>query len=276
MSRREIPEKEYNKLSRNLFSLDGIEEKRDYWDHYEYMGNGVPRVTHILSQCKNTDGLIRWAANVGRRKYDYYRELALESGTLAHEMVEQYLISKYKKPSITNFVPDFDSIPSAYRNNVYNSFKNFELWEQRLNTYNSKIEKVIGLEVPITCPWFGGTIDGIITINRATYIVDFKTSKKISSEYLLQVCAYMWVVNNYYRNEFPHIDGVGIIRLDKSKCGVVDDYFLNDFNRYQHNMIVDYTNCFFSYVDAYYRTINTDYNFETYKEYYNPERIYGG
>ena len=58
------------------------------------------------------------------------------------------------------------------------------------------IDKVIGVEIPISCPWFGGTIDAILVINGATYIIDFKTSKKISSEYLVQVAAYMWLVNN--------------------------------------------------------------------------------
>ena len=49
----------------------------------------------------------------------------------------------------------------------------------------------------------------------AIYIIDFKTSKQISYEYIIQTCAYMWLINNGFFPEISHIDGVGIIRVDK-------------------------------------------------------------
>ena len=61
------------KLKDDILELDGIEEIREeQWNHYCYEknSNGVPRVSHILAQCRSSEWLIQWAANIGRRKYD--------------------------------------------------------------------------------------------------------------------------------------------------------------------------------------------------------------
>ena len=266
------------KLKDDILELDGIEEIREeQWNHYCYEknSNGVPRVSNILAQCRSSEWLIQWAANIGRRKYDYYRSKALDIGTIVHECVDNYLIDVYSKHSVIPFAIDYDEIQQEYKESVYNCFENFKLWEKRLYNLGGKIDEIIGLEVPVTCPWYGGTIDCIARINGAVYIIDFKTSKQISAEYLLQVTAYMWIINNNYAPYLPHIDGVGVIRMDKSKYGVVDDYFLNDFDPDHHNMIVNYQNCFMEYVNAFYRTINAEHIFDKYKETYNPEKIYG-
>mgnify|MGYP003335586142 CR=1 FL=1 len=52
---------------------------------------------------------------------------------------------------------------------------------------------------------------------------------------------------------------------------------LNDFDINQHNIIVSATNCFMSYIDAYYRTINCTFIADNYIKFiYNPKDIYGG
>jgi len=184
-------------LDNDILELEGIEEIRSReWINYNHEEKGVPRVSHILAQCENQEGLIQWAANIGRRKYDYYREKALNIGTIVHENIDEYLMSKYVYH--TPFSINFNNIEDDYRKSVYNSFENFKLWEKRLEEYGCKIEEVVGLEIKVTCPWYGGTIDGIVKINGRYYIIDFKTSKKISMSYFLQASAYMWIVNNGY------------------------------------------------------------------------------
>ena len=70
----------------------------------------------------------------------------------------------------------------------------------------------------------------------------------------------MWVINNGYCPNLPHIDGIGIIRVDKRRIiNEVDDYFLNDFIPQEHNIIIHLEECFKSYVEAYYRNINIEY-----------------
>jgi hypothetical protein len=254
-------------IPEDILELAGIEEQRKVWNKYVHADVGpVPRVTNIISQCKDQDSIINWAANMGRKKYDYYRNKALDTGTIVHELIDQYLIATYKEHK--NFSVDYTEIPQELREGVFNAIENFKLW---CNQYCIDTIEVIGLEIPVSCPWYGGTIDGILKINGAYYIVDFKTSKGISPEYLIQTAAYMWVINNGYCPGLPHIDGIGIIRVDKRRIirEEVDDFFLNDFIPTDHNIIVQLEKCFASYVEAYYRNINVDYILTNHQ--YNPD-----
>ena len=247
------------KLPDDILELAGIEQQREVWDKYVNAEVGpVPRVTNIISQCNDQSGIINWAANIGRKKYDYYRNKALDTGTIVHELIDKYLICTYK--DYTNFSIDYTEIPQELREGVFNAIENFKIWCKQVDNI-----EVVGLEIPVSCPWYGGTIDGIFKINGAYYIVDFKTSKGISPEYLIQTAAYMWVINNGYAPNLPHIDGIGIIRVDKRRIsGEIDDFFLNDFIAPEHNIIVQLESCFASYVEAYYRNININYLLNTY------------
>lgn len=247
------------KLPDDILELAGIEQQREVWDKYVNAEVGpVPRVTHIIAQCNDQAGIINWAANMGRKKYDYYRNKALDTGTIVHELIDQYLLCTYRDH--TNFSIDYTEIPQELREGVFNAIENFKIWCKQVDSI-----EVVGLEIPVSCPWYGGTIDGILKINGAYYIVDFKTSKGISPEYLIQTAAYMWVINNGYAPNLPHIDGMGIIRVDKRRISdEIDDFFLNDFIPAEHDIIIQLENCFASYVEAYYRNINVNYLLSTY------------
>ena len=257
----------------DILELAGIDKAREeVWNKYYHEKIGpVPRVTNIISQCRNSEGLIQWAANVGRKKYDYFRGKALDIGTISHELIDEYLTSMVNGK---DYSVDYSLIRDDYRSSVFNCIENFKLWCSNLKSLGYNIEEVVGLEIPVTCPYYGGTIDGIVRINGAYYIIDFKTSKKISTEYLIQTSAYMWIINNGYMPELPHINGIGIIRVDKTKLGSYNDYFLNEYDPIQYNMIINFQNCFFSYVEAYYRTINTEYIADNYP--YNLENVLKG
>lgn len=270
-------------MDNDILELEGIEQARqEQWNTYEHKEVGsVPRVSHILAQCRPSDWLIQWAANVGRRKYDYYREKALTVGTIVHEIVDEYLKMKYNMATPgfiyinKNFEVNYDLVDFEYKENIFNCVENFKLWEKRLNEMGAYIEEVIGIEVPIHCPWYGGTVDAILRINGAVYLIDFKTSKSISTEYLLQAASYMWIINNGYMKDILgdlHIDGIGIIRMEKTHVGTINDLFINDFIPVQHQMILGYQACFGTYLEAYYRTIHTEYITKQFE--YIPENVY--
>lgn len=260
-------------LEDDILELEGIDSiRKEEWNYYNNNDYGVPRVSHILKQCRNSDGLIQWAANIGRRKYEYYREKALNIGSIIHEILDQYLINAYQLK--IPFDVNYGEIDQEYRSSVYNCFENFKLWINRLNENGFYIEEIVGFEIPVTCPWYGGTIDGIIKINGMYYIIDFKTSKNISPEYLLQASAYMWEVNNGYAKGLPHINGIGIIRVDKNKYGVIDDLFLNESIPEQNNIICNLQKCFASYVNSFYRTINVDYISNNYHNNYDFKNVF--
>lgn len=264
-------------FSEDLLELFGIEEKRSAeWDKYINSEVGaVPRVTKIISQCRDSEGLIEWAANLGRRKYDYYRGKSLETGTIVHKLIDEYLICKYK--TNTQFNVNYEEIPQDLREGVYNAITNFKVWENNLNLNGGIIEEVVGLEIPVDSPWYGGTIDAIMKINGLYYIIDFKTSKVISNEYLIQTAAYMWMINQGYAPNLPHISGIGIIRVDKKKLNNFTELFINEFHYDGAVFIDNLYKCFASYLEAYYRTINIDALSARYiKAEYNPQYIKEG
>lgn len=257
-------------LDEELLELEGIEKIREEWQKYSFEGKGIPRVTKILAQCENQEWLIQWAANVGRRKYDYYREKATTIGTIVHDIIDEYLCYHLNDPNFKINYDKYVSFELDFKSQIDTAFGNFLLWKSNLENHGYYIEQVVGVEIPVSCPWFGGTIDAIFKINGKFYIIDFKTSKQISTSYLLQTTAYMWIINNAYASDLPHIDGVGIIRVDKTKVGCLDDLFLNSSDPYQYNCIINFQNCFMSYVDSYYRSNSCDYIFNNYYNQYSP------
>ena len=262
-------------LNNDLMELEGIDQAREnIWLHYKDKNdNPIPRVTHIIKQCTDQDYLIKWAARIGSNKYEMYREKALEVGTIVHFYIDLYLEAKYIKKDMSLFKINYDEIGMVYRSSVYNGIESFIAWENNLNKMGYFIEEVIGLEVPVRCPWFGGTVDAIIKINGAIYLIDFKTSKQISAEYLVQASAYMWMINNGYAPELPKIDGIGIIRVDKQSVRF-NDLFLNNYNIDGNLYITRLMQTFLSYVESYYRTINIEHMFDTYRRiYYFPEAV---
>ena len=251
------------RLHHELLDLDGIEESLKHINKsYEFNGRKVPRVTSIIDQFEDQRYLINWAVGIGYRKYKAINEKSLEVGTLVHEAIDNYLIMKYKGGPTYDI--NYDLIEEDFREAVYLAYENFLLWEKNLNSHGYFIEELVGVEIPVVTPWYGGTIDAIFKINGAYYIIDFKTSKKISDNYLIQVAAYIWAVNNGYGNGLPMIDGVGIIRVDKSKYGIIDDLFLSKFDDKQVLVLGRCIECFLSYIEAYYRNLSAYYMIDNY------------
>ena len=256
----------------DILELEGIDYAREHlWNVYENNEINVPRVTHIIKTCTDQSGLIEWAAKVGYKKQEYYRNKATDIGTAVHELIDRYLLWYVSPDSYhTEFKVDYYEYPDDQRESIFNALENFKYFCDKLKANGTPIERVLFLEEIVTCPWFGGTVDAIITINGANYLVDFKTSKSISPEYLIQASAYMWAINNGYASHIPHIDGIGIIRVSKQSLNTVEELFYNDFNPMHNKIIRNYQDCFLAYVNAYYRTISTNYITNNYYKSYIP------
>lgn len=257
------PSLKMSNTSKDIFALDVIDKYREAnFDTYFFNGLPVPRVSEILKKCINKEYLIWWAARVGSKNMTAIRNKAAYIGTLVHKKIEHYLLTGKEDFDLSN-------LEDNVIRQVDTSFKNFKLWLQRLNNAGYKLEKVIATELTVVCPYYGGTIDLIAQINGAIYIIDYKTSSEITYEYILQVCAYMWMINNGYSDKVSYVNGIGIIRLDKNKYGTYDDYFLNEFIPYQ-KQILDYSiNTFISMVYTYFNLINIELQFNHYNERYD-------
>ena len=201
---------------------------------------------------------MKWAASLGA-EYDMVRKEALHIGSAVHEMIEVWLRDKR-----TIFPPALHETHKVEQANK--AFNNFVAW------YNDKISEgynivIKDLERPILCPWYGGTADCLMTLTTpdgrsSNFIVDFKTSKSISANYLLQTYAYLWAYNNFDMQaiEYP-INGIGIIRVDK----VLDKYeemfttnptYLQELDQCLGSMV----NWFYHYIQADSVTKRVPYN----------------
>lgn len=245
----------------DLLESEAIENarSRDTFAIYEYNGVKVPRVTKIIDDLFSKEFLVTWALSF-RNRYEYLnaKKQATDVGSEVHLMIDEYLkTGEYQE---ANFKKAPTRAPISQL-----AFDNFVNWHKHLINTGNTFE-LLGLEVPVVNPFYGGCIDCIAKINNAVYILDFKTSKKISYEYMLQVCAYMWTINTGYTN-LPHIDGIGIIRVDK-ESDRYEDLFLNTFDPVQNAVINEYIRGFGALLNAYYEKINMEYTFNQYKKNY--------
>lgn len=246
----------------DIFLMDSITDDRrsNLFDHYSYNGLPIPRVTTILQECIAKDFLIKWAARLGEQQYIEEQRKARVIGTIVHDLIETYLKTGEDGPI---YHKDKNIIGYAMR-----AYSNFKSWLRYINSLGYHIEEIIAIEYPVVCPYYGGTIDCIVRINGKVYIVDFKTSKYISYEYIIQTSSYMWIVNNYYQGLLPHIDGIGIIRIDKEK-EKFEDVFLNEGIPAQKEIIDQYIRGFGAILYSYYSNLNMRFLYQDYKKVYN-------
>lgn len=249
----------------DIFHLQFIDDKfrNKRFDHYEYNGIQVPRVTKILDGISKIE-LSFWLGKVGNAESKRIQEESTFIGSHVHEMIDNFLL--------TGKDEDRSSIMSQNRwVQVLTAYNNFKNWIKYINNMGFFIEEIVGIEIPVVCHLYGGTIDAIVKINGRYYIIDFKTSKKISTNYLLQTSAYYWAVNNgFISDKYPclSVNGVGIIRVDKI-YKEFEDYFLNDFIPVQREILDNYITTWGNILAAYYTYENSKKMFMNYKKNYN-------
>ena len=172
-------------------------------------GTIVPGVTTILG-IMNKPALVKWANNLGLQGIDSsaYVDETARIGTLAHEMVQEYLGG-----------PEWDR--SAYTPEqvdlAENAALSFYEWErQNIDSFNTiLIEKQFVSETKR----YGGTVDFYGDFNGQRWLVDFKTCKQLYPEHVYQTAAY-WalLIEKGYR-----VDGVRILRIGRSEDEGFDD-----------------------------------------------------
>jgi len=172
-------------------------------------GVRVPGVTTVIGTSLgwNKGALMHWAWSEGKegRNYRDTQQAAADAGTLAHAMVEARIRGK-------TFVAPPTASPDDLRLAGL-SFSAFEEWftGTRIELVESEIH-LVSEEYR-----FGGTPDAVGRIRGQACLLDWKTSKGIYSEYLIQLAAYehLWNAN---RGE-QITGGIHCCRFDKSTGG---------------------------------------------------------
>lgn len=215
---------------------------------YKYKKYPVARVTSILSKTISEEYLMYWANSLGFKHKSYRKVLseAANIGTKAHNYISQ-------------FISNNSSLEEIRIDEVNNCIEGFKEWWKIIST-NNNIE-IIGTETTLSCPYFGGTYDLLLKINGKVFLVDFKTSNRISSRYFLQLAAYRYLINYNYKYD---IDGCIILRMSKTD-NTFEELVANlhdpkelDFMQYCHNT-------FFALVNSYYYLIDIERQFKEFK-----------
>lgn len=181
-------------------------------------GKRVPGVTTILGRWKQSDGLIGWAYNTGYAHGEAHLPMnryaesdeAAGIGSYTHALFDWHLMGEVgQEPDPAPFMKAENlTFENIQRGRVgYHEALN---WESQTGLFLASLEKPLVSEVYK----FGGTPDGATERDGKLGLADWKTSKRLYADYLIQVAGYiiLWEENH---PDQPITDGVHIARFSK-------------------------------------------------------------
>ncbi|MBQ9527243.1 MAG: hypothetical protein IJR68_06500 [Fretibacterium sp.] len=176
-------------------------------------GKVVPGVTTITGVI-NKPALVKWANNLGLQGIDStaYVDETAAVGTLAHEMIQEYLGGPRW---------DREAYSAVQVDLAENAVLSFYEWERQTG---AKMETMaIEKQLVSEKMRYGGTIDWYGRIGGKLWLVDFKTCKALFPEHAFQVAAY-W---NLLRENGLQVDGVRLLRVGRTEDEGFDDHILD-------------------------------------------------
>lgn len=195
-------------------------------------GTRVPGATTIVNQL-DKPYLVKWANKLGKEGVDVteYVNNSAKLGTLIHSMIEACVEDKV-------FVRDETVNDEQFLIANQILLDNFMPW------YNSHQFEFIFCEKPYVSEEykFGGFIDCYCKLDGKYTVVDFKTSKEITEEQIVQVCSYVKLLEE---NNLP-VDQVLILNVKKELNSKIQEKYL------QVNEIEPYWNLFGWLLGVYY------------------------
>lgn len=159
----------------------------------------VPSVTTIISNNLgwNKNILIAWARKQAALGLDpeAIKQEAADTGTLAHKLIEEYIISQC--PHLT--LDEGDKVKlSTYTQEQITKANNglgaFKEWVAKNSPSFDDLRTQT--EQGMVSNWYnyGGTIDFLVVLNGELCLVDFKTSNGVYPDHRIQLAAYHWLI----------------------------------------------------------------------------------
>lgn len=197
----------------------------------------IPGVTTIIGRFKDSGALMHWAFNQGKAAergeinglYDK-RDEAAELGTLVHDVVEEMVrTDQVDDPEIV--LGDWDAakhLTDAQYEQVLSGATAFSNWA------NTTHIEIVEQEVQLVSREyrFGGTPDAIGVIDGEYCLLDWKTSKGVYPDFLIQLAAYKHLVEEGERLngadwEPYEIKGFHLCKFSKNHGDFSHHYFKN-------------------------------------------------
>lgn len=160
---------------------------------YDKEWDDIPSVTQVTGMIMSP-GLVNWFKNTSPEDIRNASQKSLNIGKTVHKVIEE--VEKGKPIELVTEYPE----------EVQNAVKGYFQWRK-----DKKIKDVQS-EIKLRCDAFKGTFDRVCEANKKLILLDWKTSKAIYPESLLQAMAY-WHL--YLVNFKKKIEEVWIIRLGK-------------------------------------------------------------
>jgi hypothetical protein len=169
-----------------------------------YLSNGteVPGVTTVL-QVLSKPALIHWAWELGMKGEDYRktRDNLADVGTIAHYLVECEL--KGETPDLKDYSPDDIDLAE-------NALIKFYEWQKQ-----HTIEVIFAEQSLVSEQFkFGGTLDCLAYVDGVKTLLDFKTSKSIYAEHIIQLSAYLQLLRE---NNHPDVRDIRVLRIGRTE-----------------------------------------------------------
>lgn len=193
-------------------------------------GEKIPGVTTIIGRFKESSGLLQWAFKQGQSGApNLYaeRDKAAEAGTLAHDLIECFILGK---PAA--ILPEGDIGVRAY-----NAYCQFLEWKDQ-----TRIEVIATEKSYISERYqFGGTVDAIgKDMKGRIVLLDWKTSNAIYTDMLVQLAAYALLLEECAPEYAPQ--GFHLLRIAKESA---------DFSHHFYGELEDAKKQFLLFRDAY-------------------------
>ena len=178
-------------------------------------GQRVPGTTTIIGRFKESGALLHWAFKQGQSGvaslYEK-RDEAAEAGTLAHDMIECFILNKPQ--------PEHVNVNPQIAERAANAFVQFrEWWDQ------ARIE-IIATERAYVSErhQFGGTVDAIGRDTKGRIVLaDWKTSNGVYQDYLIQLGAYALLLEECAPDWKP--EAFHLLRVAKESADFAHHYY---------------------------------------------------
>lgn len=209
---------------------------------YQYKNRNVARVTSILSKMISEENYIYWANKLGLdgEKYSQVMKYYQDFGTATHYGIECFL----KNEPVPQDTPLFP-------------FTQFMEWWSKLNKDYKEV-KVLGQEEELVGPYYGGKYDLMMSVDNKVWLVDFKTSSKVTYKYFLQLAAYTTLLESMNRR----VDGLLVLQLPRNDNAKYKEYYLDRSYQPHEEYLNMCKRTFESMVYTYYHTIRLEEEFK--------------
>lgn len=182
--------------------------------YHNAAGKRVPSVTTIISAFRSSDALIHWAWQQGVDGHDYRdtKQTAATIGTIVHDYAEAAMKHKrFKLPSSTAIAAEH----KLSKDDVKKVRRGWNAWakwakDNELSVTDQEV-KLVSERLQ-----FGGKFD-VVAIQRDRSLIDYKTSKRLYLDHVIQIAAYglLW------RERYPCKACDGTTRQTNHELGMI-------------------------------------------------------